>query len=165
MLEPGRTAPAFVLPGTDGDTRTQYRLTDYTDAGVTLLLFYPFAFSPVCTEQLCDFRDAEWLAVTEEIDVFGISVDSAYAQQRFSQAYDFQFPLLSDRLASVAADYGVRYEELAHHPHVAKRAIFAIDDTRTIRSTWVTDDAYKSPTIEDLEASIAWFRNEGGPDP
>lgn len=158
MLGTGSTAPLFVLPGTDGDTITQYRLTDYTDAGATLLLFYPFAFSPVCTEQLCGFRDAEWLTVTENVDVFGISVDSAYAQRRFSQTYDFQFPLLSDRLASVAADYGVRDDELETHPAVAKRAVFAIDDTRTIRYTWGTDDAYESPDIEALEESIAWLR-------
>lgn len=157
MLGTGDRAPAFELPGTDGDAIEQYRLTDYTDSGAVILLFYPFAFSPVCTEQLCGFRDAEWLTVADDVDVFAISVDSAYSQKRFSNEYDFHFPLLCDRLAAVAADYGVRADEIDDHPHVTQRAVFAVDDTRTIRYTWSTDDAYESPSIEDVQAAIDWL--------
>lgn len=157
MLTQGEEAPEFTLPGTDGDGLEEYRLADHTASGATLLLFYPFAFSPVCTEQLCGFRDAEWLTVDEDVDVFGISVDSAYAQRRFHREYDFQFPLLTDRLADVAAAYGVQYDEWERHPKVAKRAVFAIDHTRTIRYTWASDDAYDTPELDEVWDAIGWL--------
>lgn len=157
MLEVGAVAPEFEVPGAGKDGIGQHRLTDYLDAGAAVLMFYPFAFSPVCTSQLCRFRDAEWLTVTEHVDVLGLSVDSAYAQQRFREAYDLPFPLLTDRLADVAADYGVRYDEWEHHPAVTKRAIVAVDSDQTVRYTWVTDDATESPTRDELRESIAWL--------
>lgn len=157
MLTTGERAPGFELPGTDGNTISQYKLTDYTDNGAVVLLFYPFAFSPVCTEQLCGFREAEWLTVAEDVNVFGISVDSAYSQKRFAEEYDFQFPLLCDRVATVADAYGVRADEVENHPSVTQRAVFAIDDDRTIRYTWATEDIYESPEIEEVRRAINWL--------
>lgn len=157
MLEVGAVAPEFEVPGAGSDGIELYRLADYLGVGAAVLVFYPFAFSPVCTTQLCRFRDAEWLAVNENVDVLGIAVDSAYAQQRFREAYDLSFPLLTDRLAEVAADYGVRYDEWEHHPAVAKRAVVTVDADQTVRYTWSTDDATESPTDDELQESIAWL--------
>ncbi|PGF13827.1 hypothetical protein CP556_22225 [Natrinema sp. CBA1119] len=77
MLELGETAPSFTLPGTDGETIDEYSLKEYTNEGAAVLAFYPFDFSPICTEELCDFRDVEWLTFTEGVNLFGISTDSA----------------------------------------------------------------------------------------
>lgn len=156
MIRIGQEAPAFTLPGSDGDSVTQYSLTEATEDGPVILLFYPFDFSPVCTEVLCNFRDAEWLTIGNCVDVWGISPDSAYSHQRFIQEYNFMFPLLSDRLGEVAASYGLLLEEFEHHPRIPTRSIIAIDSDQTVQYIWTTDNQYESPGLEDIENAIGW---------
>lgn len=147
-----------VLPGVGDDGIDTYSLSEFTDGGALVVSFYPFDFSPVCTEQLCGFRDAEWLTFTDDVDVVGISVDSAYSHQRFREEYGLNFPLLTDRLGSVAADFGVRYDQWEGHPAVCQRALFAIDESHTIRYAWRNDDATEQPSLEELKDSIAWLQ-------
>lgn len=154
MISTGTTAPDFEIPGTEGSEIQPYRLSDYTERGAVVLVFYPFDFSPVCTEEFCEFRDAEWLTVTENVDVFGISRDSCYAHQRFIQENDLPFPLLSDTEGSVIADYGVRYEEWEHHRGVPKRALVTIDDSQTVRYAWKTEGAYEAPSLSELHQTV-----------
>lgn len=158
MIRIGQEAPAFTLPGSDGDSIKQYSLTEGTKDGPVILLFYPFDFSPVCTEALCNFRDAEWLTVGNGIDVWGISPDSAYSHQRFIQEYDFMFPLLSDRLGEVAERYGLLLEQFEHHPYIPIRSIIAIDSAQAVRYIWTTDDQYESPSLEIIESAIGWHK-------
>lgn len=144
----------FELPGTDGGEITTHRLSDYTDDGVVVLVFYPFDFSPVCTEVLCNFRDAEWLMLTEGVDVFGISRDSCYAHKRFVDEYDIPFPLLSDTSGEVVEQLGLAYDEWENHKAVPKRALITIDDAHEVRYRWETDDAYNSPSLDELHDTI-----------
>lgn len=146
------------LPGVGAEGIGTFSLSDFTDEGALVVSFYPFDFSPVCTEQLCGFRDADWLTFTEGVDVVAISVDSAYSHQQFREEYSLNFPLLTDRLASVADCFGVKYEQWENHPAVCQRAIFAIDDSHTIRYSWQREDANEQPSLEELEESIAWLR-------
>lgn len=145
------------LPGVGDDGIDTFSLSDFTEEGALVISFYPFDFSPVCTEQLCGFRDADWLTFTEGVDVVGVSVDSAYSHRRFREEYGLTFPLLTDRLASVAEYFGVKYEEWENHPAVCQRAVFAIDDSHTIRYTWHSEDANEQPSLEDVKESIAWL--------
>lgn len=154
--EVGDQVSDFELPGAGENGIEEFSLYDYTETGPVILSFYPFDFSPICTSHLCAFRDAEWLTVNENVDVLGISVDSAYAHQKFREEYDLPFPLLTDRLASVAEQFGVKYDEWKDHPAVCKRAMFAIDDTNTIRYRWYTEDAMNAPSFSELKATINW---------
>lgn len=88
--------------------------------------------------------------------MIGISVDSAYSHQRFKQKYDLPFPLLSDRLASVAEQFGVKHEQFKQHPAVCQRLLFAIDDTDTIRYRWYAEEATDAPTISDIKDAVDW---------
>lgn len=153
----GDQVPDFELPGVGDDGIGTFQLSEFTERGALVLSFYPFDFSPVCTRQLCAFGDAEWLTFTEGADVVGVSVDSAYSHQQFKSEYGLPFPLLTDRLASMAAAFGVKYEHWEHHPAVCKRAVFALDDTRTIRYRWVTDDANDQPTLDEIHDAIGWL--------
>lgn len=144
----------FSLPGTEGDEIQRYRLSDYTDDGGVVLVFYPFDFSPVCTDVLCGFRDAEWLSFTDNVEVFGISRDSCYAHQRFIQEYDLPFPLLSDTEGEVVEQFDLMYDEWEHHSGVPKRALVTIDESHDIRYKWQTDDAYIGPDFDELERSV-----------
>lgn len=154
MVQQGDTAPEFTLPGTTGSDIEPYSLSAYIRTGAVVLVFYPFDFSPVCTEELCEFRDAEWLTVNEDVDVFGISTDACYAHNRFIAEYNLPFPLLSDTMGHVTEAYDVAYEEWEHHEGVPKRALITIDDERTVRYRWVTDSAYESPSLDALQDSI-----------
>lgn len=157
MQDVGKDAPDFTLPGSNGESISQYSLTDSTEDGPVILLFYPFDFSPVCADQLCSFRDAEWLTVGGDVDVWGISPDSAYSHQRFIQEYDLQFPLLTDRLGRVASSYGLLLDEFEHHEAIPQRSIIAVDTDQTVPYSWIAEDQYQSPTIEEVEAAIDWY--------
>lgn len=144
----------FLLPGTDGDGFSKYRLSDFTDEGSVVLVTYPFDFSPVCTEVMCKFRDAEFLAFTEDVDVFGLSLDSCYAHEKFIEEYDIPFPLLSDTTGTVTEQLGLAYDEWEHHEGVPKRALVTIDDAQTVQYKWSTESAYESPTLDELHEAV-----------
>lgn len=154
MVDIDQTAPDFRLPGTAGEEIRKYRLRNYTTSGAVVLAFYPFDFSPVCTEELCTFRDATFLSVTEDIDIFGISLDGCYAHQQFIRKYDLSLPLLSDTRGCVTERYGYAYDEFEHHEGVSKRALVVIDDDNIIRYQWQTDNAYQNPNLHELREIV-----------
>ena len=105
MTTTGTTAPAFSLTNRDGETRTlaQYR------GGPVVLVFFPFAFSPVCTDELCHLQDH-----TDTFEEFGatvlcVSTDSHYALDAFARQESYDFEMLSDHWphGEVARAYGV----------------------------------------------------------
>lgn len=155
MLQEGETAPDFTLPGTAGEDIEPYRLYGYTDSGAVVLVFYPFDFCPICTEEACEFRDAEWLSVTPGVDVFGISSDSAFTHQRFVAEFNLMFPLLSDHRMTVCDLYDVMYTDYFGHENVPKHSVFVIDDSEQIRYTWTAVDTLENPDLEELYDAIS----------
>lgn len=147
MLQTGVSAPGFERPGSDGQQIETYNFSEYTDSGPVVLLFYPFDFSPVCTAELCGFRDSEWLTIYPEVDVFGISTDSAYAHQEFINQHDLPFPLISDHDGSVSAAYDVQYDELEDHSQVCMRAVYVIDADQTIQYAWEAETYTNDPDV------------------
>ncbi|MGI8491504.1 MAG: peroxiredoxin [Acidimicrobiales bacterium] len=103
-MRQGHQAPDFELPDENGTPR---RLSDFLAKGPVVLYFYPAAMTPVCTAESCHFRDLksefEALGATR----VGVSIDKVDKQKRFSEKYDFDFPLLSDSDAVVARAFGV----------------------------------------------------------
>lgn len=155
MVHEGDTAPDFTLPGFTNETIQTFSLDEPTNQGqAVLLLFFPFDFSPVCTNELCAIRDAEWFELTPELDVWAISGDSAYAHQAFAAEYDLTFPLLSDSQGTVAEAYDVCYDEWGGHEQVPKRAVFLIDTDKTIRYMWQTDDAFEKPDFFPVKEAL-----------
>lgn len=154
------TSYSFELPGTEGDNIRKHRLSEYTGEGAVVLVFYPFDFSPVCTDVLCRFRDAEFLTFTDNVDVLGISLDSCYAHQEFIDQYNIPFPLLSDSTGNVTEQFDLAYDEWEHHKGVPKRALVTIDDSQTIRYKWQTEDAYNSSNYDELHETVLSLVNE-----
>ena len=132
-LEVGQLAPEFRLKGPGGQWVS---LSDYRDLQNVVLVFFPLAFSPVCSHQLPEVNHR--LNELRDLDtaVLGISVDSHYANTAFAKSLGLDFPLLSDFDHRTSQAYGVYLPE----DGTAARALFVIDDTRTI--TW----SYVSPT-------------------
>lgn len=144
-IEVGKSAPDFTLYDSG---KSKVRLSDFKGQPL-LLLFFPFAFSSVCTKELCSVRDN--IAVYNNVNakVLGISVDSLYSLARFRNEQQLNFTLLSDFNKEVSNSYGVLYETFGYNMKgVSKRAAFVIDREGVVRYVEVLNDAGDLPNFE-----------------
>ena len=151
-IRKGDKAIGFTLPAKPGET---IDLAHHLGKDRIVLLFFPLAFSRVCTEEMCGIRDSwgEW--ETLDAKVFGISVDSPFVTDRFGEEMKIPFPILSDFNKEVAAQYGALHEEIMGLKGVAKRAAFVIDPTGTVIYDWVSDDPSVMPDFDEIKAALA----------
>lgn len=123
----GEPAPEFELLNQFGEP---IRLSDFRGRTI-VLVFYPFAFSGICTGELCELRDN--LAFLEDADsvVLGVSVDSKFAQRAYAEKEGYAFDLLADFWphGAVASRYGV----FDAGSGMANRGTFIIDATGIVR--------------------------------
>ena len=150
-LEPGQTAPDFTLYDSDKQPVT---LSDLRGENV-LLLFFPLAFTSVCTAELCSVRDN--LSIYEQLDVrpIGISVDSVHTLARFKTDQKLNFTLLSDFNKEVSKAYGALYETFGlGMKGVSKRAAFLIDREGKIRYAEVLENAGLQPDFEAIKGKL-----------
>ena len=124
-MKAGDTAPDFALADESGATR---RLTELLADGPIVLFFYPAAMTRGCTAESCHFRDLTAEFASLDAQPVGISADRVDKQQKFSQTYGFDYPLLSDTEGAVAAAFGVR--RFGFLPN--RRRTFVIDADRTV---------------------------------
>jgi len=105
-VEVGSKAPEFTLKNQDGQ---EVSLSDFRGKQAVLLVFYPFAFSGICTGELCSARDDIGSFQNDDVQILAISVDHPFALKAWSEAQGFEFPLLSDFWphGEVARAYGV----------------------------------------------------------
>lgn len=106
----GDTAPAFTLPDSDIQPVS---LADFAGRKAALVVFYPFAFSGLCTGELTAVRDDLATFQNAQVQVLAVSTDPTYTLKAWSQAESFDFPLLSDFWphGAVAQSYGVFNEQ------------------------------------------------------
>lgn len=150
----GDQAPDFRLPATGPQDTVS--LGEFRGRKNVVLLFFPFAFSPVCTQEMCAVRDT-YLSRFNGLDaqVLGISVDSPFSLKAWAKQENFDFPLLSDFNKDVAKAYDVYHGELFGFQGVAKRAAFVIDKEGIIRYRWVSDDPKVLPDQEEIRRVLA----------
>ena len=123
----GKEAPDFTLPNENGEN---VRLFDQR-GGPVVLVFLPAAFSPVCTDEMCAYRDDYSDFEAKGAKVFSISADNRWALKAWKDAMGFKHTLLSDTKGEVAKLYGCWNEQLA----LAERLTVAIDKNGVIRHT------------------------------
>src|SRR5690242_21405604 len=92
-LQTGDAAPEFSLRDQHGATVT---LSSYRGEKAVVLMFYPFAFSSVCTGELCEVRDQLPTFESDHVQVLAISCDPVFALRAFAEQDGLTFPLLSD---------------------------------------------------------------------
>ena len=154
-LVPGDQAPDFTLRASD---KSQVRLKDYRGKNV-VLLFFPLAFTGVCTKELILMRDS--LAEYERLDaqILAVSVDSLYALNRWKIELDFNFPLLSDFNKTVSKKYGVLYKTFVFEMKgVSKRSAFVIDGNGVIRYAEVLENAGELPDFKAVRKTLEQCR-------
>lgn len=151
-IEAGQKAPDFSLYNSE---KKKVTLTDYRGKNV-VLLFFPFAFTSVCTKELCSVRDNIGEYEKLNAEVFGISVDSHYTLARYKQDQNINFSLLSDFNKEVSAAYGALYEKFGLEMRgVSKRAAFVIDKEGVIRYAEVLQNAAETPNFGNIQAKLA----------
>ena len=101
-LEVGDPAPDFALQSTRGEIS----LSKLRESGSVLLVFYPGDDTPVCTKQLCDYRDNLSVFADLGVRVVAINPQGLESHERFAEKYDLPFPLASDPDKSVCRAYG-----------------------------------------------------------
>jgi glutaredoxin-dependent peroxiredoxin len=120
-----------------------------------LLLFFPFAFSSVCTAELCSLRDN--LKIYEGLDAkpFGISVDSLYSLKKFKEEQHLNFPLLSDFNKEASILYGCLYDNFSYGMKgVSKRSAFLIDKEGIVQYAEVLENAGEQPDFEAIQVKL-----------
>ena len=152
-LAVGAPAPDFELTHVVGEPPV--RLSTYAEREPTVLLFFPLAFSGVCTDEMCRMAEdwAHWQEVGAK--VLGISVDSPWVNVRFAAETGVPFPLLSDFNRDVCTLYGVRNDDFFGMKGVSDRAAFVVGTDGLIAYSWVTDDADVLPPFEEVRAAAA----------
>lgn len=140
-LTPGQKAPAFTLHDTE---KKEVSLTDLQGKNV-LLLFFPLAFTGVCTAELCSIRDNIALYNNTDATVFGISVDSPQTLAKFKAEQGLNFSLLSDFNKEASAAYGTLYDVFGWMKGVSKRSAFVIDKEGVIQYSEVLENAGEQP--------------------
>ena len=153
-LEKGQQAPDFTLKSKNADGLADIKLSDNFGNRQTVLLFFPFAFTGVCTEEMCTVSGG--LAEYEALDaaVYGISVDSPFTQEGWAQANGITLTLLSDFNKETAAAYDVLYEDLLGFKGVAKRSAFVINKDGNITYSWSSDDPHNLPPFDEVKSAL-----------
>ena len=150
-LSVGDTAPVFTLPEAPGSLVE----VDASKAGAPIVvLFFPLAFSGVCTEAFCTIRD-DWNAWTGlGANVYGVSIDSPFTNAKFRELENLPFPLLSDFNKTVAAEWGALHDDLMGLKGVAKRAAFVIGADGKVAYAWVSDDPGVQIDFDGIKAAV-----------
>ena len=154
-LQIGDKAPDFTLK-----TKTDSGVGDITlgaNAGAknTLLLFFPLAFTGVCTTEMCDITAG--LNAYNELgaEVIGISVDSPFAQEAWSKKENIGIKLASDLNKTTAKAYGVLLDDLAGLGSTSARAAFVVDKQGVIQYAEQTPTPKDLPNFDAIKACLA----------
>ena len=148
----GETAPDFKLPDIEMKT---HKLSAHQGRNV-ILAFFPAAESPVCTTEMCTFRDSLQDLKNEGTDIIGISIDGPFANKIFTTNRHLNFPLLSDYNRDVIRQYSVIMKDLGplKDYNAAKRSVFIIDKDRKVRYSWISDNPLIEPNYEEIKQEL-----------
>jgi peroxiredoxin len=151
----GSKAPDFTLKTKSPEGLQDIRLSESFGKQNTLILFFPLAFTGVCTKELCDVSGG--LRAYEDLNtrVIAISVDSPFAQEAWAQKEKISIPLASDLNKEVARAYDVLLPDLVGIGSASARAAFVVDREGVIRYSEQTPTPLELPTFEAIKATLA----------
>jgi peroxiredoxin len=157
-LEVGNKAPEFELPDQDMVVRS---LRDFSGKKI-VLVFFPGAFTEVCTREMCAFRDSTKPLMVYGAQLVGVSVNDPFTNKAFVDRNGLPFPVLSDYARRTIRRYGVALENFAGLKDytVAKRSVFILDEAGKVRYRWVSEDPVKEPDYGEVmkQLSELWVK-------
>lgn len=153
-IEVNAKAPDFTLRTKTADGLKDIKLSDNFGKKQTVLLFFPMAFTSVCTKELCTASDD--YSEFEKLDaaVYGISHDSPFALDAFAKASKINIPLLSDMDSKVIKTYGVEAESRLGFPGIAMRSAFVINKDGVITYKWVGNELGDFPDFNAVKDAL-----------
>ena len=154
MVKQGEKAPTFTLVDTDKKPHTLSEIVKTSK--VTVLAFFPGAFTGVCTKEMCTFRDSLGELSKVPAHVVAISVNDPWSNKAFSEHNRLNFPILSDYNREVVRQYGVFHENFGGLKGytAAKRSVFVLDSNGVVTYSWISDDPSREPAYEDRVATL-----------
>ena len=151
-VDVGAKAPDFTLHNQD---RQDVTLSDELKKGPVVLAFFPAAFSSVCQQEMCTFRDSAADLNKVNARVLGVSTDTFFALKAWGDAESLKFPLLSDFNKDVIRKYGVVNPDMIGLKDISKRATFVIDRGGVVRHAEVLEDARNEPDYAKVKQTLA----------
>ncbi|WP_435356578.1 redoxin domain-containing protein [Emticicia sp. SJ17W-69] len=150
-LKVGDQAPDFKLFSSD---KQEVNLSDYRGKNV-VVLFFPMAFTGVCTAELCQMRDDIATYSNLNAEILGISVDSIFTLGKFKEEQKLPFPLLSDFNKEISQAYGSFYETFVFGMQgVSKRSAFVVDKDGVIQYAEVLEKASDVPNFDAVKTTL-----------
>jgi len=151
----GTKAPDFTLKTTAADGLKDVTLSANFGKKKTLILFFPLAFTGVCTQEMCDVTGGLGDYAGLDAEVYGISVDSPFAQAAWAKQNKIAVTLLSDLNKTTAAAYGVIFPGLAGIGDTSARAAFVIGKDGVVKYAEQTATPKDLPDFKAIKAALA----------
>ena len=151
----GSKAPDFTLKSKNATGLVDVKLSNNFGKKNTVLLFFPLAFTGVCTTEMCDITAGLSQYTGLNADVIGVSVDSPFAQEAWAQKEKIGITLASDLNKSTTKAYGVEFPMLAGVGDTSARAAFVIDRNGVIQYSEQTPTPKDLPKFDQVKTALA----------
>jgi peroxiredoxin len=151
----GTKAPDFTLKTKDANGLRDVTLSANYGQKNTVVLFFPLAFTGVCTDEFCDVTQGLSAYAELGAEVIGISVDSPFAQEAWAKSKDITVTLVSDLNKKTATEYGVLLDDLAGIGSASARAAFIVDRDGVVQYAEKTPTPKDLPNFEAIKAKLA----------
>jgi peroxiredoxin len=151
----GSKAPDFTLKSKQASGLVDVKLSDNLGKKNTVLLFFPAAFTGVCTQEMCDISGGLGAYASLNATVIGISVDTPFAQEAWAQKEKIGVTLASDLNKEVIKKYNVVFPMLAGVGDTAARAAFVIDKSGIVQYSEQTPSPKELPNFNEVKAALA----------
>ena len=153
-IEIGQKAPDFSALICNGEKAEPFKLSDHLGQSNLVIAFFPFAFSGVCTDEFCTFRDNKSQYEELNAKIFGISVDAPPALNAWIKDQGFEFGFLSDFNKDISRSFGALHEDLGGLKGVSKRSIFVLNKEGVVKFKWISDDPKVQPDFGDVQNAL-----------
>jgi len=150
----GTKAPDFTLKSKDANGLKDVSLSANFGKKNTLVLFFPLAFTGVCTQEFCDVTQGLGSFSDLDAEIIGVSVDSPFAQEAWAQSKNITVPLVSDLNKKTAEAYGVLLPDLVGIGATAARAAFVIDKSGIVQYSEQTPTPKELPNFDAIKQKL-----------
>jgi peroxiredoxin len=162
-LKVGDKAPDFELSSKTAEGPKKIKLSNNFGKKNTVVLFFPMAFTGVCTKEMCEVSQGMNAYTGLNAEVLGVSGDNPFAQAAWAEKEKITVPLLADYEHKVAQAYGIAYDSFLPQKNlgmagVAKRSAFVIDKQGVVRYAESSDDPAQLPNFEKIKQTLTTLK-------
>jgi glutaredoxin-dependent peroxiredoxin len=151
----GSKAPDFTLKSKQAAGLVDVKLSNNFGKKNTVLLFFPLAFTSVCTKEMCDLSAGLGAYTSLNAEVIGVSVDSPFTQEVWAQKEKIGITLASDLNKTTTKAYDVLFPMLAGVGDTSARAAFVIDKSGVVQYSEQTPTPKDLPNFDAVKAALA----------